>query len=290
MASVDDRPDESPARAGVIIPAHNEERVITRLLRALQDAPPGWSYDIVVVCNGCTDDTARVAREVIRHSSVMEIPTPSKKAAIRVGDDAVRTFPRVYIDADVEISGHDLAKLIIAISDGYAAAGPRRVLPLTESTWPVRSYYRVWQKLPQVRSGLFGRGVIALSQSANARIRALPQVMSDDLAISEEFDPSERIVVEDATVVVRPPRTLHDLVARRVRVATGNTEIDRLNLRDSGSRTSVTTVIGMVREDIRLAPHIPVFLAVTIWSKVAARRAIKRGDFDSWRRDESSRQ
>lgn len=289
MADVDERADQSTARAGVVIPAHNEEAVIPRLLRALQDTPEGWSFDLVVVCNGCSDGTAGVAREFVGAAAVIDIPAPSKKAALRVGDDALHTFPRVYIDADVEISGRDVAKLVDAISDGYAAAGPERVLPLAGSTWPVRSYYRVWQTLPQVRSGLFGRGVIALSKSANDRVRALPQVMSDDLAISEEFGPDERLVVPGSTVVVRPPRTLRDLVARRVRVATGNAEIDRLKLRESGSRTSVTTVIAMVRKDVRLAPHIPVFLAVTVWSKFVARRAIRRGDFDSWRRDESSR-
>lgn len=51
----------------------------------------------------------------------------------------------------------------------------------------MRWYYDVWQRLPQVREGLFGRGMIVLSPEGHERVRALPQVMSDDLAMSESF-------------------------------------------------------------------------------------------------------
>ena len=45
----------------VVIPAHNEGRVIRRLLEPLiKGADPG-EMDIIVVANGCTDDTAEAA-------------------------------------------------------------------------------------------------------------------------------------------------------------------------------------------------------------------------------------
>ena len=46
----------------VIIPAHNEERVISRLLEALTLGHTPGELEIIVVCNGCSDDTAGVAR------------------------------------------------------------------------------------------------------------------------------------------------------------------------------------------------------------------------------------
>ena len=50
-----------PAVTTVIIPAHNEARVIRRLLdQIVADATPG-ELDVIVVANGCTDDTADVA-------------------------------------------------------------------------------------------------------------------------------------------------------------------------------------------------------------------------------------
>jgi hypothetical protein len=33
---------------------------------------------------------------------------PSKRAALEAGDEAAKTFPRVYLDADVEIGADDI--------------------------------------------------------------------------------------------------------------------------------------------------------------------------------------
>ncbi|MYT19449.1 glycosyltransferase, partial [Streptomyces sp. SID7760] len=78
----------------IVIPAHNEGRVIGRLLDALLADAPASGPDIVVVCNGCTDDTAAVAGARGPRVRVVEIPTPSKHTALRVGDEHARGFPR----------------------------------------------------------------------------------------------------------------------------------------------------------------------------------------------------
>ena len=91
------------------------------------------------------------------------------------------------------------------------------------------------------------------------------------------------------TVVVHPPRTLRDLVRRRVRVRTGNAQADIGGLRRAGSRTRPTELLRLVRRRPGLAARLPVFLAVTGVAAWRARAAIRRGDFSSWLRDESSR-
>ena len=106
------------------------------------------------------------------------------------------------------------------------AVGPRRVIPRTGVHWAVRSYYDVWESLPSVSSGLFGRGVIGFSEAGHERFAVLPEVMGDDLVISESFDENERLVVVDAEVTIHPPKTLGDLHRRRVRASTGNAQAD----------------------------------------------------------------
>ncbi|MBY8880039.1 glycosyltransferase [Actinacidiphila acidipaludis] len=210
----------------IVIPAHNEERVIGRLLDALS---AGSGLDIVVVCNGCTDGTARAAaaRPGVR---VVEIPTPSKHLALRTGDAHAVGFPRLYVDADVVIGSADVRVLAGAVGDGpgeVLAAAPGRDLPLAGCAWPVRAYYRIWQRLPAVRDGLFGRGVIALSEEGHARIASLPPLMADDLAASLAFAPHERRVVDGARVTVLPPRTWADLIRRRVRAGTSTAQLEQ---------------------------------------------------------------
>lgn len=276
-----------PALASVVIPAHNEARGIrANLVKLLVGLPPG-ALDVVVVCNGCTDDTAAVARSVLG-VRVLEIPEASKRRAVEVGNRTTRLFPRVHLDADVTLGGPDLVRLVDALrEDGVHAVAPERVVPTGSSSWAVRAFYRVWQALPQVREGLFGRGVVALSSTGQARVDALPAMMSDDLAMSEAFAEHERRIVPDAVVVVRPPRTVADLVRRRTRVATGNAQYDGSGA--GRTSTSLVTLAGMGLRDPRVGLCVPVFLGVALRARRGARKAVRAADFTTWLRDESSR-
>jgi hypothetical protein len=153
----------------------------------------------------------------------------------------------------------------------------------------VRWYYDVWEALPHVQTGLFGRGVIALSQEAEERVAPLSGLMNDDLGLSDAFSPEERMVVADAVAVVRPPRTVSDLVRRRVRVATGNVQAQRLGARRRESRTRIRTLLALAAVRPGLILRLPVFVGVYLVAAIAARRAVRVGDFQTWQRDESSR-
>ncbi|WP_060177636.1 glycosyltransferase family 2 protein [Streptomyces sp. IMTB 1903] len=281
----------------IVIPAHNEGRVIGRLLDALLADSPSPGPDIVVVCNGCTDDTARVAgaRDGVR---VVEIPTPSKHTALRVGDEVARGFPRLYVDADVVVGAAGVRALAdaLAADPGLLAAAPGRDIPPTGCAWPVRAYYRVWQRLPAVREGLFGRGVIAVTEEGHKRIAALPPLMADDLAASLAFGPGERRVVEAARVVVRPPRTWSDLIRRKVRAATSSAEFERFQAAREpqagaapSARTGASDLRALLRADPELLPAVVVFAVAGLAARRGARRAIRDQDFSTWLRDESSR-
>ena len=282
----------------VIIPAHNEERTIGRLLGALVPEPVAddteagepRTFQIVVVCNGCTDGTAAVARSFGPGVTVIETAVAGKANALRLGDEAATCFPRALVDADVRIDRASLLALGDVLAEGQLhASAPRRHLELDQASWLVRGYYDVWSRLPQVESGLFGRGVIVVSEAGARRLRALPPVMSDDLAASEAFGPQERTIVERAEVTIWPSRTSRDLVRRRVRVVTGNAQADDQRLRRAESHTSVLSLLRIAIAEPRLLPRVPVFVGVAVVSRLLARRAISRGDFTTWLRDESSR-
>lgn len=270
-----------------MIPAHDEEQGIGRLLGALQRGSRPGEFETVVVCNGCTDRTAEVARAAAPEVRVVETPLPSKHQAVRLGDQLVTTVPRIYLDADVEIDAAGLRALADVLRGPVLAAAPTRVLDLDGVSWPVQAYQAVWERLPQVRDGLFARGVIALAAEGLARVQALPPTMSDDLAISEAFAPHERVVVADASVVVHSARSLRALVRRRVRAATGVHQLDTQHGRGADARTSVGDVVRIACTSPRLALDALVFLAVTVLARTLARRRIRRGDYSTWLRDDS---
>ncbi|MFD7077391.1 glycosyltransferase [Nocardioides sp. NPDC059952] len=279
--------ERSSTAASVVVPAHDESAGLRGNLAALLDGVPTGTFDVVVVCNGCTDDTVTVARSVpgVR---VLETASASKALAVELGNAATSVFPRIHLDADVRLPGPDALRLVAAVAEpGVQAAGPSREVPAGASSWPVRAYYRVWESLPNVRNGLFGRGAFCLSAQGQARVDAQVRLMNDDLVVSEAFAPQERRIVANAVVVVQPPRTVADLVRRRTRVATGNNQADQHAARQASTSVSDLIKLGLRQPSIGL--RVPVFLTITVIARWLSRRAVRAGDYTTWLRDESSR-
>jgi hypothetical protein len=278
----------------IVVPAHNEARVIGRLLGPLVSPPVPDGLDVIVVANGCTDDTAQVAASFGPPVRVLSIPVASKREALVVGDRAARDFPRVYVDADVELGTEDVAALSEALRrPGTLAGGPARVLVLAGRPWLVRWYYDIWARLPEVRSGLFGRGVIGVSEAGHARVASLPPLLADDLAASLVFAPDERVIVPGARVIVHTPRTVGDLLRRRVRATMGVSQVEQAEGAPGAPRSTARTrprdLLEIVRQEPWMAPRAAVFLAVAVIARLRARRAVRRRDYTNWHRDESSR-
>src|ERR1700733_14840651 len=202
----------------VVIPAHNEGQVIPRLLEQLINGADPGEMDIIVVANGCTDDTAEVAASFGPAVRVLPLPVASKHEALTAGDRAAAGFPRIYVDADVELRADDARALAAALRQpGVLAAAPRRELVMTGRPWQVRWYYDVWNLLPGVQRGLWARGVIAVNEAGHRRLAGLPPLQADDLAASLMFESHETVLEPSARVIIHLPRTFVGLLSRRPR-------------------------------------------------------------------------
>jgi hypothetical protein len=275
------------AAATVVIPAHDEESGLRRLLPLLLDGDREDALRIVVVCNGCTDASADVARS-FPGVEVIELAEASKAAALSAGAAATTDYPIVFVDADVAIDATSILALAAALDgERTLAAAPQRILDRTGVAWPAGWYYDVWERLPQVRTGLFGRGVVALSRTGAERVAALPRYISDDLAFSEAFRPEERAVVEGSSVTVWPARTWAALRNRRVRVIQGNRELSAAGGVSDEASTGVGDLLAIARREPRMLPRIGAFVVMTLSARAAERR--RRSSAPTWLRDETSR-
>jgi glycosyltransferase involved in cell wall biosynthesis len=269
----------------VVIPAHDEERVLPRLLQRLDDD----RLDVIVVANGCRDATAEVARAAgVR---VVELREGSKVAALDAGDAAATVFPRAYVDADVEVDAAALLALADRLRRGpELVASPRLRLDLSGATWLVRAYYAVWELSSFRRRGHIGSGVYALSAEGRRRFGTFPRVIGDDRYVQGLFTPAERATVDDAEFVVRPPRTIGALLARGARIAAGNRELQRGGLTGHApSRgSSLRELVAAVAARPTLWGPFVVYLAVQLRTAALAERKLRVGD-RVWSRDETSR-
>lgn len=213
-------------RISVIMPAFNEAAGIGRILERLLGSPEsGADIEIIVAANGCTDDTAAIARSF--GVQVLEIPVPSKTAALNAADRLVSGDVRIYLDADTPITAELIRQLAVAVGrPGIAAAVPKPLIDTSGSTWPVRAYYAVNARLPVFRGRLFGRGVIALSAEARSRFDRFPEITADDMFL-DAIVPADQKLEIDAVVPVRAPRRTGDLIRRVARAREGNAEFWR---------------------------------------------------------------
>ena len=223
----------------VVIPAHNEERVIGRCLDGFVHSLTEGEAQIIVVPNGCTDSTADVASRY-ENVRVVTLAVGNKSAALNAADDVAVSFPRIYLDADIVLSISAIRALVSALAtDEPRIAVPTITFIVEGRPWVVRKFYEVYEQLPYVRSGLTG-GVIGVSGSGRARFGAFPDVTADDLFLQRQFSDTERIILRDHTFGVEVPHTVAGLLNIRVRTAFGASRVpgdaagDRRDAREHG--------------------------------------------------------
>jgi glycosyltransferase involved in cell wall biosynthesis len=272
-----------------VVAAFNEEAVIGRHLDLLLRGTGAGELDVVVAANGCVDATVEVAQT--RGVRVLDLPAAGKAGALNAGDAAATAFPRIYLDADVGVDADGVRALVAALeappADGPAAlvAVPDRELVTTGRPWPVRSYYAVQSRLPAAQTGLFGRGMIAVSERGRARFDAFPEAVADDLFLDGVFGLDERVVVASVRTRVETPRTTRDLVRRLTRVRRGNAELRAAAERGEVPRVRPASRTSWLRDVVvrqpRLAPAGVVFAVLTLVAELRARRPARGWEVDA---------
>lgn len=186
----------------VIIPACNEAAYIGACLRAVL-ASEAVALRVVVVANGCTDDTAARARALAPAFAgkgwaleVLELPALGKPGALDAGDAALsQPASRAYLDADVIVSPALLGQIARALAGPGARYASGKPVVARAASAVTRAYARFWVRLPFVAGGVPGFGLYAVNAEGRARWGAFPRVISDDTFVRLNFAPGERHLV-----------------------------------------------------------------------------------------------
>lgn len=186
-------------KLSVLIPAHDEAAYIGDCLSAVlasDPLPQGMKGEVLVLANGCSDDTAARARDCAVPGGwtlqVVEIKEGGKLNALNIGDEMAGGEIRVYLDADVTVDPPLLAELAALLScpePRYASGRPRVAPALSQIT---RTYARFWQRLPFFNETAPGFGLFAMNQAGRARWGDWPDIISDDTFARLSFPPTER--------------------------------------------------------------------------------------------------
>lgn len=248
----------------VIIPAHNETAVIGRCLASVLASDPVPSLQVVVVANGCSDDTARVAQafgeqfaEDGWELTVLDLTEGGKPNALNAGDAAARFGARVYLDADVTLSKTVLPELagLLAVDEPTYASG--RLNIVAPDNFASRAYARIWRKVPFMAQGVPGCGLFAVNTAGRKRWGAFPNIISDDTFVRLHFAADERVSTKgsyDWPVV----SGLRNLIKVRARQDRGVDEVRALYPELVKNKDTPATGVG---EKLKLALADPIGFA-----------------------------
>lgn len=271
----------------IIIPANNEESMISRCLGSLvaSNSVPE-EVQIIVAANACRDRTVQVAlswRDGVEAKgwglTVLDLAEGGKMNAMNRGDVAARGDKRVYLDADVTVDPDLLGQLSQALDvDGPRyASGAVRIAPA--KTFASRAYRQIYRKVPFFTQDVPGCGLFAVNAKGRERWGEFPDIISDDTFVRLSFAPSERVKTKagyDWPIV----EGWSNLVKVRRRQNIGVAEVDsrypNLKANDTKTRLGILKILG-------LALRHPVGFVVYGGVAVTVKLTEGRGD-SSWSR------
>jgi glycosyltransferase involved in cell wall biosynthesis len=274
----------------IILPAHNESGVIAETLESLLRQVEEED-EVIVISNGCEDETETIARSFEPRIKVINTPIPSKVNALNLGDQKARTYPRIYMDADIRLEDGALSIIKKTLSAGhYLAVSPDPLMDFGGSNWAVKAYYDIWLSMPFCQSGMIGAGVYALSEEGRKRFDRFPDVIADDGFVRALFKEHERGKVISAKSIVRAPATLYWLMKIKVRSRMGQMQLANMypklikNEHKNHSGGILSTLINPFNW-----PKVIVYLYISVMSRILARRRMVNIAAYQWEKDISSR-
>ncbi len=281
-----------PYKFSLIIPAFNEEILITKTLATLFRDGNLINAEVVVICNGCKDQTYLKANTFFKDNylslkqkeidcRVLETSRASKTNALNIGMNNTHGLIKVLLDADIEISGKDVNILINELqNENLKAISPKAKFSFENSNFVVRQYYKVASK-SHYNINMRLSNVIALSAEGVKQISPLPDVIADDEYIRRQFKHNECAVSQCCSLTFVCAKTLTSLLQVLTRVERGNIQ---LNSHYSASTTKLRKGYGKLS-----VLNFSIFTLIKALVKARAQFQFFQGKINQWERDESNR-
>ena len=221
----------------VILAAHNEEKVIQRRVSELIKLVNSRSGagEVIVVSDGSTDDTPRMARDLVGTDGgkVIELPASwGKSAALTVGAGVARSEVLVFADARQTWAPDTLHQLLESFSDPTvgAVSGDLVIESAPGVLAGVGAYWRYEKWLRRQECSV--RSMISVSGSISAVRRRLFRPIPPGTILDDVYWPllvamqGYRVVHQTQAVAYdRLPQRVGDEFRRKVRTLSGNLQL-----------------------------------------------------------------
>jgi glycosyltransferase involved in cell wall biosynthesis len=133
-----DEVDSPSPSVSVVIPTHDRAAILDATLAHLAGQRTTASWELIVVNNRCSDDTAVVVRRASEHASVplsmVDVDKPGPAAARNAGAAAARGDVLVFLDDDIVVESDCIERVLAAQAKRAGTWVVGQVLALPEHT------------------------------------------------------------------------------------------------------------------------------------------------------------
>jgi glycosyltransferase involved in cell wall biosynthesis len=225
-----------------VIPAYNEESLIGNLLHSIQVTITGIRYEIIVVDNGSTDNTAIIAKS--NNVTVISISKSTVSVARNIGAKLAIGGVIAFLDADVRITvgwGEEIVRKLAYIRTEAVLTGSRYLIPEN----PSRIEHDWFLPLSMKNINYINGGNLVIGKKTFSEVGGF----DESIISGEDYELSKRAVKKGATVVNNPgleaihdgyPKNLFDFIKREFWHGKGDCQKPELFFK---SKVALTAVI-----------------------------------------------
>lgn len=237
-------PGEPACRFLIIIPAHNEERLIGETLDniALADYPPSL-YSVHVVADNCTDQTAEIAKSkgavvhIRQNKELIGKGYALQWLLARIWEENIPHDALVFLDADSVISPNFLRVMAARIQRGERVIQAYYAVRKPEQSWAGALRYAALAVLhylrPQGRmvlggsAGLKGNGMVFKAEVMKQYSWSASLTEDIELHMALVLNGERVTFAPDAVVYGEMPNTLTQMHSQHMRWEQGRLEMAR---------------------------------------------------------------
>lgn len=277
--------------ATVIVPAHNEAGVIEDCLNSIINQQ--GVDNIIVACNGCTDNTVNIVRNKFPNITCLDIQKPSKVNALNEAETKAKAlgihYPVFYIDADTQLSDDTISTITKTLhNSGTLLAAPTPIINTSKSSWLVKKYYQIWINLPYIKEGVIATCSYIITEEGRKRFNKFPQIINDDGYVRCHFKNSEISNIPETHIFITAPRDIYSLIKIKTRARLGNMELVKTKqcpVKEAKNYSNVMSSRLFSKEAIPATIYIIIALIIRIRSTLQ----LKQLSNYKWEKDLSSR-
>ena len=232
-----EQPHVSFPSISIILPAHNEEKLIQDSIRNVLGADYPKCKEIIVINDGSTDKTGEKAKELISFDNklkVIDIPHSGKAHAINTGVKHASGEVIIVLDADSKLGKDALTKLVTPFSDekiGAVSGIIRADINNNPLTWFQDLEYMMsstWRHICNKVNGTYLLpGFTAFRKTALEKIGGFQRdTLCEDFEIGLRMKKAGyKMVMSDAIMHTGVPQNLRALARQRFRWSRGTIQV-----------------------------------------------------------------